>query len=111
SVVFRPNKFTARDRAQMADTLGALVLGTPLYVAGLTYSRAFLVLKRSDWLFGISIVQLIAKITLNIWLIPAFGIAGIGISTSLTYALSSGLLIGIFHLRLGSWQSTLKRRA
>jgi putative peptidoglycan lipid II flippase len=113
--LFRSNKFGPGDLNLLARTIAALVAGTPLYVAGLTYTRAFLVLKRSDWLFGISLVQLAVKVMLNLFLIPKFGLMGIALATSATYATSTVLLVALFHGKLaatpahGHWATTAAR--
>jgi putative peptidoglycan lipid II flippase len=100
ALAFSGSKLTPAEIVLLADTLGALVVATPLYVAGLTYTRAFLVLKRSEWLLGIGVLQLAVKIFLNILLIDRWGLVGIGVATALTYAMSSVLLMGILHLGL-----------
>jgi putative peptidoglycan lipid II flippase len=102
NALFRSSKFTGRDLELITKTLAGLIIGTPIYVAGLIYTRAFLVLKRSDWLFGVSLVQLIVKVALNLLLIPLLGLAGIAIATSVTYLISTVCLMAIFHLRLAS---------
>jgi O-antigen/teichoic acid export membrane protein len=101
-LVFRSSSLTTAEVDLLADTLAVLVAATPAYVAGLTYTRAFLVLKRSDWLLLMGVLQLIAKVGLNTLLGPAFGLVGIGLATALTYGVSSLVLVAIFHLRLAA---------
>jgi putative peptidoglycan lipid II flippase len=85
---------------RLADTLKAFVAVVPIYVGGLVYTRAFLVLNRSDWLLAINLVQIVVKIGLNVLLMPTFGIVGLAVATSATYATSSVLLVVLFHMRL-----------
>lgn len=85
---------------RLTATLQAFVLVVPIYVAGLVYTRAFLVLRRADWLFGINVVQVLVKVVLNVLLLPVLGLVGIALATSATYAVSTVLLVGLFHLRL-----------
>jgi putative peptidoglycan lipid II flippase len=99
-LVFGTHKFTAADLTIIADTLGVLMAVTPLYIAGLVYTRGFLILKRSDWLLAIAILQVVMKAFLNVALLPRFGVVGIGIATALMFSVSSLLVIVIFHLRL-----------
>jgi putative peptidoglycan lipid II flippase len=99
-LVFGHTRLTPAERRLLADTLAVLVGGMPVYVAGLTYTRAFLVLKRSDWLLAIGLLQLATKTGLNLILIPIWGLVGIACATTLTYTLSSALLVVIFHVRL-----------
>lgn len=70
----------------LGDTLGALSLGAPFYVAALIYTRPFLVLRRSEWLLIFSVVQLGLKWGLNALLVPVFGLAGIGLATTVVHA-------------------------
>jgi len=82
----------------LADTLAAIFLATPIYVAGLTYGRALLVLKRSDWLLAAAVCQLVTKVGANLWLMPRFGLPGVGLSTAAMYAVGSAVLIAALHL-------------
>jgi putative peptidoglycan lipid II flippase len=99
-LLFWGGKLSVADRAVLADTLAALAMATPVYVAGLIYTRAFLILSRTHWLLWISLVQLAIKAALNSLLLPLLGLVGIGISTAIMYSVSSVLLIVIFHSRL-----------
>ncbi len=100
ATLFRFGRFTPGELRMLTGCLTALVAATPIYVAGLVYSRAFVVLKRSDWLLVVAVVDLIAKVGLNLLLIRRFGVVGLAASTAVTFAFSSALLMGIFHLRL-----------
>jgi putative peptidoglycan lipid II flippase len=76
-----------------------LVVGTPIYVAGIAYTRAFLILRRSDVLLAAAVLQLIIKAAANMWLIRSYGIIGIAGSTAIASAASSIMLISLLHLR------------
>jgi putative peptidoglycan lipid II flippase len=84
----------------VAGVLKALMAGVPIYVAGLVYTRAFLVLRRSDWLLFINVVQILVKVGLNVLLLPAFGLVGLAVATSATYTIATALLVVLFHMRL-----------
>jgi putative peptidoglycan lipid II flippase len=99
-LAFGHSRLTSADRTLLADTLAVLVAAIPIYVAGLTYTRAFLVLKRSDLLLFIGLGQLVVKTTLNLVLIPIWGLVGIATGTALTYSLTTIVLVGIFHIWL-----------
>lgn len=101
-IVFGSGRFTLDDLTLLTNTLAMLVAGTPVYIAGLIYTRAFLVLKRADWLLAISVVQIVLKVVLNRAFIPAQGLVGIALASVVTYAVSSLLLVALFHLRLAS---------
>jgi putative peptidoglycan lipid II flippase len=99
-LAFGHSRLTPADQYLLSDTLAVLMAAIPVYVAGLTYTRAFLVLKRSDLLLVISVGQLVLKTTLNLLLIPIAGLLGIASGTVLTYVLTTLVLVAIFHLRL-----------
>jgi putative peptidoglycan lipid II flippase len=96
---FKLTRLTDADVQVIKTTLMLLVMGTPIYVAGLAYTRAFLILGRSDVLLAAAIVQLLVKAAANIWLIKSYGIIGIAGSTAIASAASSMMLIGLLHLR------------
>jgi putative peptidoglycan lipid II flippase len=97
--VFKFAKLTDADVQVIKRTLVLLVAGTPIYVAGLAYTRAFLILRRSDVLLAAAVVQLIVKAATNVWLIQSYGIIGIAGSTAIASAASSMMLIGLLHLK------------
>ncbi len=99
-LAFGHSRLTPADQRLLADTLAVLVAAIPIYVAGLTYTRAFLVLKRSDLLLFIGVGQLIVKTALNVLLIPVWGLVGIACGTAMTYVLTTLVLVATFHLRL-----------
>jgi len=100
ALAFGHSRLTPADQRLLADTLAVLVAAIPIYVAGLTYTRAFLVLKRSDLLLFIGVGQLVVKTALNLLLIPIWGLVGIASGTALTYVVTTLVLVAIFHLRL-----------
>ena len=97
AVLFRHAALDPHTLDVASDTLAAIFLATPIYVAGLTYGRALLVLKRSDWLLVAAVCQLGVKVMANLWLMPRFGLPGIGLSTALMYAVGSVILIAVVH--------------
>lgn len=99
-LAFGHSRLTLANQRLLADTLAVLVAAIPIYVAGLTYTRAFLVLKRSDLLLFIGVGQLVVKTALNLLLIPIWGLVGIACGTAMTYVLSTLVLVATFHLRL-----------
>jgi putative peptidoglycan lipid II flippase len=99
-LAFGHSRLTPADQRLLADTLAVLVAAIPIYVAGLTYTRAFLVLKRSDLLLFIGLGQLVVKTALNVLLIPIWGLVGIACGTAMTYVLTALVLVVTFHLRL-----------
>lgn len=96
-LVLGHSKLRPDDLSLLARMLSVLVVGTPLYIAGLTYTRAFLVLKRSDLLLAIATVQVVAKLVLNLLLMPVLGLVGIAAATTVMFAASSIMMFVVFH--------------
>lgn len=99
-VVFAGGSLSEWELSQIADALGVFLLGLPLYLVGLVYTRAFLVLGRSDWLFKVSIGQLLLKILLNLVLMRAWGVVGIALSSTAMFSLASLTLVAVYYWRL-----------
>lgn len=97
SVLFGHGAFPVEEIGRLADTLGMLVACTPVYVAGLAYTRGFLAFKRTDWLLGISIGLVALKIALNLLLAPVWGLVGIAAATGLAYTAMTVALAAGFH--------------
>lgn len=96
-VLFGHGAFPLEEIDRLADTFGTLVACTPIYVAGLAYTRGFLAFKRTDWLLGASLGMVAMKIVLNVLLAPVWGLVGIAAATGLAYsAVTVTLAIG-FH--------------
>ena len=88
-MLFGRSHLSPDDIGRLADTIGAFLLGIPILLAGLTYARAFLVLRRNDWLLKVSIAQLAGKVALNAVLAPRLGLAGLALSTAVVYTFAS----------------------
>ena len=97
TLLFDHGKFPASGVPIVADTLGAYVLGIPTYLAGLTYTRAFLAQKRSGWLFVVAFSEFGLKLILNGPLLAAFGLPGLALATSIMYASGLLILVAAFH--------------
>jgi len=80
----------------VASTIAGYVIGIPTYLAGLTYTRAYLAQKRSGWLVIVALSELALKLTLNRPLLRAFGLPGLALSTSAMYACGLVLLVWPF---------------
>ena len=105
-VVFAAAKLSPSEVGLVTDTLAAMVCGIPSYIAALIYTRAFLVLKRSDLLLLIGLIELGIKPVLNAVLLSRFGTVGIGFATAITYSVAAMLLIAIFHFWLARSQDS-----
>jgi putative peptidoglycan lipid II flippase len=92
-MLFGHGAFPDAELPRLAATLAALVLGVPVYLFGLVYSRLFLVAKRSDVLLGVAAIGVVSKIALNAVFLVYWGVAGLGAATSVMYALNALLLV------------------
>ena len=57
SLLFGRAHLADDDLIVLGNTLAGYLLGLPMLLAGLIYARAFLVLRRSDWLLKVSVAQ------------------------------------------------------
>jgi peptidoglycan biosynthesis protein MviN/MurJ (putative lipid II flippase) len=109
-MLFGYGAFPDAELPRLAATLAALVAGVPVYLVGLTYSRVFLAARRSDMLLLAAVVGVAAKIVLNTLFLGSRGVPGLGVATSLMYALITVLLVMTCPRLLGAEQ-TFKGRA
>jgi putative peptidoglycan lipid II flippase len=91
--LFGPGAFPSEHLPVLANTLGVFLAGIPVYVVGLVYARAFLVLQRSDVLLGIAVGQIACKVLLNSILAARWGVPGIALATVGTFGLGSTLIV------------------
>ena len=77
----------------LADVLGCYVAGIPVYLAGLTYTRAFLALQRSGWILVVAASETILKLLINRPLLDAMGLPGLAAATALMYVLGLVVLV------------------
>jgi putative peptidoglycan lipid II flippase len=110
AALFARSGLPADEIVRLADTLGAYMVGVPVYLMGLTYARAYLVIRRSDWLLGVSVVQFAVKCLLNAILMRRFGLPGIALATSAIYALGSIVLIVALHSGLVNQRTMIASR-
>ena len=68
------------------------MLGVPVYLAGLVYTRVFLAAQRSDLLLLVVLLTLPVKLVLNILFASWLGVAGLALATTVMYALSTLLV-------------------
>jgi putative peptidoglycan lipid II flippase len=95
-LVFAHGRFPVDELGRLADTFGAYAIGLPIFMAGLVYTRAFLVQKRSGFLLRINVVQLVVKVGLNLWLLRYWGLPGIALATAAMYLVSMAILVRCF---------------
>jgi putative peptidoglycan lipid II flippase len=93
ALLFAHGRFPASAVPTIADTIGAYVLGIPTYLAGLTYTRAYLAQKRSGWLVVVASSELVLKLVLNPLLLRAFGLPGVALATSTMSGFGLAMLV------------------
>lgn len=98
-LLFAHGSFPRERLSILADTFGVYLAVVPIYLAGMAYSRAFLALRRSDWLLGVAIAEIALKIVLNGPMLRAFGLPGLAGATGLMYAAGLALLAAGLHGR------------
>lgn len=99
TLLFAHGNFPTAGLPVLADTFGVYLAVVPIYLAGMAYSRAFLALRRSDWLLGVAIAEIGLKIALNGPMLRAFGLPGLAGATGLMYAAGLVLLAAGLHGR------------
>lgn len=105
-VLFERNAFTSYDTLQVTAVQRTFLLQIPLHVLGMLFVSLLWSL-RANWVFlVINPICLLLKIWLNSALSTVYGVPGIGVATSITYAVSCGLL-----LIAGTWLMRREERA
>lgn len=93
SVLFEGRAFMSQDTLRVAAIQRLFLLQLPLHVLGLLFVSLLWAL-RANWVFlVVNPACLLFKVCLNNALIPYYGVAGIGLATSITYGISCVLLL------------------
>jgi putative peptidoglycan lipid II flippase len=102
-LIYARRNFTAADAAQSGFILKMYVLGMWAYCSYQILARSFYSLKDtktplkvSCWLAGVNLIMLVGMV----W-IPSLGAGAFGLSTSVTFAINSAVLIYLLQKRLG----------
>lgn len=96
-LLFAHGSFPRDSLPILSDTFGVYLAVIPVYLAGMAYSRAFLALRRSDWLLVVALAEIALKVTLNGPMLRAFGLPGLAGATGLMYAAGLALLAAALH--------------
>ena len=84
-LLFGRGAFTEEAVAATADLLGILALGLVPYMLVITLNRVYLAMQETKIPMLLGLVNASANLILNILLISLLGLAGIALSTTLTY--------------------------
>ena len=92
-VLFERGAFTSQDTLRVAQIQQSFLLQIPLHVVGMLFVSTIWAI-RANWVFLLlNPICLGLKIVLNTVLVGVYGVAGIGLATSVTYSVSGLLLL------------------
>lgn len=98
-LLFERGSFTGADTAVVARVLTYYALQAPFYVANILVTRVISSLRANRVLMWASVFNVVVNVVLNYVLMQSMGVAGIALSTSITYFLSFTILL-VCSLRL-----------
>jgi len=104
-LLFQRGKFSAdaTSAAAMVQVLYAWHL--PFYVLGVVAMRALVAMRATSLVMVGGGINLLADLSVNVFAVPRMGIAGIGLATTVMYAVSCAFLCWAAMRRLGTVQS------
>jgi peptidoglycan biosynthesis protein MviN/MurJ (putative lipid II flippase) len=88
SLVLVRGSFAASDVKHVADVLQTLSWQIPFFLCGQAAVQAISAMRRTHILLWGAVISLILKIVLNHILVARMGLSGIGLSTTLVFAVS-----------------------
>ena len=91
ALLYQGGEYTQTALNHTADVFGMLVLGLPAQVAVVVLSTLFIVRGDSVFPMKLGIANVLLNVGLNLALRPVLGIAGIALSTTLTFMLLVGV--------------------
>jgi len=100
-ILFQRGAFSALDTAVVSHVEAWLALQVPFYVLGNMAVRLISALKRNGILMVIAAVNTVLNAVLNWLLMWRYGVAGIALSTSIVYLVSSMLVFGSLYVLIG----------
>ncbi len=92
TILFQGGSFSSEDTAVVSGIQVCYALQIPFYVVNILGVRMLSATRRNQWLLALSIINLIINVVANYAFMQFIGVAGIALSTSLVYLLSSGAL-------------------
>ena len=88
ALVFERGAFASADVAAVADVTRFMALQIPFYIGASVVNQPLSALGRTRVLLWATALGFAIKVALNLALVPAMGLAGIGVATSAMYAVS-----------------------
>lgn len=99
SAFYFGGKFDASDVAITAGVIAMLVIGLPAYVMVKVLTPGFFARRDTRTPVYTAVVAMLINITLNLILIPIFGVAGLALSGSISAWINCALLYSVLHRR------------
>lgn len=85
TALYRSGAYSAAAAHDTAGVFGMLILGLPAQVFVVVFASLFIVLREPIVLMVIAFANVALNVLLNLLLRPVYGVAGIALSTTLTY--------------------------
>jgi putative peptidoglycan lipid II flippase len=101
--VYHGGAFSGHAAAQTTAVFGVSLLGLPAQVLSVIFTTLFIVQRETIVPMKIGFVNVILNVALNFTLRPWFGVAGIALSTTLTYAILNVAQVTAARRRWGSF--------
>ena len=97
SVMLGHGRFPVSELALEGEVLTCFLAGFVFSSLTQIYMRAYLVLKKTNFIFIVAIINMIATVLFNLILMRTMGVAGIALSASIGSVLAMLILAGKFH--------------
>jgi putative peptidoglycan lipid II flippase len=101
TLAFHGGALTEHYAGETSDVFGMALLGMPFMVLSLIFSTLFVVKKETIVPMKLGFLNVVLNIGLNFMLRPVFGVAGVALSTTLTYATINVLQVHASRRRWG----------
>lgn len=100
ALLFERGAFNAADSLLVGQVQAFYVLQISFYVLGILGVRLISAMAKNEILMKIAVVNLLLNIVLNFLLMKWLGVAGIALSTSLVYFVSTTIIFSVLYLNL-----------
>lgn len=104
SLFFERGEFVAANTDAVGAVLAMYALQMPFYAIGILCARIVSSLHANAVLFRVSVLGLAANVGLNLAFMPSLGTAGIALSTTLVYLLSTSVMWWWIQRQLAGFQ-------
>jgi len=102
-VIFQGGEYTPSALHKTGSVFGMIMLGLPAQMLIVFFSALFIVQKDTIFPMKVAGLNVVLNVALNFALRPLFGVAGIALSTSLTYTILLAIYACVAYRRWGSF--------